>query len=168
MYVPLSAFRNFTRFAINPDRIGVIESGYYTGCVEVHLANYRYQEATLPGGIGLTLAGKHDSMRERASGQLALIAGFNEVFKIACTYDGCVVLRPLGIGIGHRSQLASRYSNMRSRKRRIQKKHAKKAAQFQPFFCSWATRARATSRAWCRVVAWMGVARCHLSVRSSK
>lgn len=130
MYVPLSAFRNFTRFAINPDRIGVIESGYYTGCVEVHLANYRYQEATLPGGIGLTLAGKHDSMRERASGQLALIAGFNEVFKIACTYDGCVVLRPLGIGIGHRSQLASRYSNMRSRKRRIQKKHAKKAAQF--------------------------------------
>ncbi len=130
-YVPISAFRNSTRFAIDPTRIGVVES-LYTGCIEVHLTNYKFDRQPTPaGGIGLVLAGSHESIHDgsRIRSCLALIAGFDEVFEVACNYDGVVVLRPLGVGLGYRSQLASRYANMKSRKRRIQKKHASKAAK---------------------------------------
>jgi hypothetical protein len=34
-YIAISAFRNSTRFTIDPNRIGVVES-LYTGCIEVH------------------------------------------------------------------------------------------------------------------------------------
>ncbi len=129
MYVPISAFRTSTRFAINTQRINVLESGYMKGCIEVHLSNHQYDKPTKPGGIGLTIAGTLDCLRERDTNKLALVAGFDEVFEVAMNYEGCIVLRPLGIGIGYSSQLASRYSNLHSRKRRIQKKQAKKAAQ---------------------------------------
>jgi hypothetical protein len=131
-YIPISVFRNSTKFAIDPTRIGVVES-LYTGCIEVHLANYKFDRQPTPaGGIGLVLAGSLDSIHDwsRITGRLALIAGFDEVFEVACHYDGVVVLRPLGVGLGYRSELASRYANRKSRKRRIQKKHAAKAARF--------------------------------------
>jgi len=131
-YIPIRAFRSNTRFAIDPKRIGVLES-MYTGCIEVHLTNYKFdRQPTAPGGDGLVLAGSHESIRDggHAQGSLALIAGFDEVFEVACNYDGVVVLRPLGVGLGYRSLLASRYANMKSRKRRIQKKHAAKATRF--------------------------------------
>lgn len=131
-YISISAFQNSTRFAIDPDRIGIVES-LYTGCIEVHLTNYKFDRQPTPaGGIGLVLAGNLDSIHDwsRITGRLALIAGFHEVFEVACNYDGVVVLRPLGVGLGYRSELASRYANMKSRRRRIQKKHASKAAKF--------------------------------------
>lgn len=131
-YIPISAFRTSTRFAIDPARIFVLESAY-PGCIEVHLINYKFDRQPTPaGGIGLVLAGNLDSIHDwsRITGRLALIAGFDEVFEVACNYDGVVVLRPLGVGLGYRSELASRYANMKSRKRRIQKKHASKALKF--------------------------------------
>ena len=132
-YIPLSYFDLSTRFAIDPDRIGVIESGYYTGCIEVHLVNYDYnQRRTVPGGNGLVLAGELDSIYEgrRLHDRLALIAGFDEVFALACHYDGVVVLRPLGIGLGVRWQLAQQFGSKTSRKRRNQKKYAQRARKF--------------------------------------
>lgn len=132
-YVPINAFRTSTRFAIDPQRIGVIESGSYVGCIEVHLVNYKYDRQPTPaGGNGLALAGSHEHIHDgsRLGGNLALLAGFDEVFEVACNYDGVVCLRPLGVGLGYRSELADRYSKMKSRKRRIQKKHAAKAAKF--------------------------------------
>lgn len=130
-YIPISAFGTCSKFAIDPNRISVLESAY-PGCIEVHLTNYKFDRMpTQAGGTGLVLAGSHSEIRDSGlSGNLALIAGFDEVFEVACNYDGVVVLRPLGVGLGYRSVLAARYLSMRSRKRRTQKKHASKAAKF--------------------------------------
>lgn len=129
--VPLSAFAVATRFAIDPERIYVIES-HRPGCIEVHLVNYSYDaRSTKPGGTGLAIAGSFSTeLRDyRAEGRYALVAGFDEVFKVVEQYESVVVLHPLGVGLGVRWEIFRQNQHKTSRKRRIQKKINSRASQ---------------------------------------
>lgn len=130
--VNISAFNVSTRFAIDPNRIGVVESAY-PGCIEVHLVNYRYDtRRTAAGGDGLVIQGAIDSIHDRSqlSDRRALLAGFDEVFEVAGHYDAVVLLRPLGIGLGVNWELFQQNRYRTSRKRRVQKKHQARAATY--------------------------------------
>ncbi len=129
--VPVSTFARSTTFAIEPNRIGLLESAY-EGCIEVHLANYDYNtKRTLPGGSGVTLSGNLQFIRERwdVYGRKALIAGFDEVFEPCCQYEGVLVLRPLGLGLGVDWELYRSNARRTSRKRRMREKYASLAAK---------------------------------------
>lgn len=105
--IPISNFSKSTSFAIDPQRINIIDS-LYPGYIEVHLLNYSYNDRiTYPGGTGLTLAGAVEHIVDggRLYGRLALIAGIAEVFAVHSNYDSVVVLRPLTTGLGVRWQL---------------------------------------------------------------
>jgi len=130
--VALSIFSASTSYAIDPKRIGVLESAY-PGCIEVHLCQYDQKtERTPAGGSGLTFAGNipivtwcFDVLNRRA-----LIAGFDEVFEVSCQYESVVVLRPLGIGLGINWERYRQYAGRTHRKARLRKKFARKAKQF--------------------------------------
>src|SRR5262249_9565838 len=100
--VPLSAFSTSSSFAIDPRRVGLLESAY-PGCIEVILSKCdRRRERTPAGGSGLTFSGNIPVITGRFDvlNRLALVAGFDEVFEEVCQYDDVVVLRPLGVGLG--------------------------------------------------------------------
>lgn len=130
-YLPISTFSTSTRFGIDA-RVGVIESGIHVGCIEVHLAESDYNwdaQQARPGGKGLVIAGQHQKINDRSKleGRYALVDGLLEVFAVTSHYDRVVILRPLGVGLGVRWELMRRYDAMMSRKRRLVKKHTRKA-----------------------------------------
>lgn len=122
-YYDSALFNVHTSFAINPERISVIES-LYPGCIEVHLSNYIYNSRITPaGGAGLTIAGDVASLSDgsRLYGRLALLSGFLEVFEIASNYDDVVVLRPTGLGLGINWKLFQEFTERKSSKKKLQK-----------------------------------------------
>ena len=126
--VSLSAFSSSTSFAIDPERVGLLESTR-PGCVEVFLLRYHGgTDRTPAGGSGLTIAGSIPVLKWRFDvlNKLALIAGFDEVFEVAGQYEAVVLLRPLGVGIGVDWELYSRYAGRTHRKSRLRKKFAHK------------------------------------------
>jgi hypothetical protein len=137
-YFNSSAFSTHTSFAINAERISVIES-LYPGCIEVHLSNFNYNDqSTTAGGAGLAIVGTIESIsdRQRLYGRLAVVSGFLEVFEVASHYDDVVVLRPSGLGLGIDWKLFQEFNQQKSSKRRLQKtrqllaqKHLHKARQ---------------------------------------
>ncbi|HEY9777495.1 MAG TPA: hypothetical protein V6C81_27275 [Planktothrix sp.] len=108
-YAAVSSFNQRTVFDVR--RCGIIESGFYAGNVEVHIPlTYPQSHGTptaLPGGSGLAIQGEMKGLIERDyrySGKRCLLAGFNEVFALRewynCSETLCVILKPLGIGLG--------------------------------------------------------------------
>lgn len=130
--VPLKRFHVNTRFAIKPDRIEVVDS-MYKGCIAVHLANYNQDtKTTAPGGAGLCIASHVDFIDGWTNlyDELAVVAGFDEVFEIVCIYDGIVVLRPLDKSLGVRWERFQQYRKRNGRNKRSRQKNASKAAKF--------------------------------------
>ena len=122
-YFDNSVFSVHTSFAINAERISVIES-LYPGCIEVHLRNFNYNEQhTAAGGVGLVIVGAIESIsdRSRLHGRLALLSGFLEVFEVASHYDDVIVLRPTGVGLGIDWKLFQEFSQSKSSKQRLNK-----------------------------------------------
>ncbi len=134
-YYDSAVFNQHTSFAINPERISVIES-LYPGCIEVHLSNYVYNSRITPaGGTGLAIAGNFASVSDGSLyGRLALISGFLEVFEIISNYDDVVVLRPTDRGLGINWKLFQEFTERKSSKQKLLKtwqlsaqKHQRKA-----------------------------------------
>lgn len=125
--IPLRTFNNHTRFAIDPSRNSTTDSG----CIEVQLVNHN-NGRTPAGGNGLTIAGTFQELPAGSTltGRFALLVGFNEVFELVSEDNGCVVLKPLGIGLGVRWELFRQFSKKTSRKRRLREKYSARARKY--------------------------------------
>ncbi len=131
-YVPLRTFATSTAFGFDPERIGVVES-LYTGCIELHLTGYDSStQVVKPGGSGLRIQGQITQIGrfDRVENRLVIVDGFDEVFQVVTCFDGVIVLRPLGIGLGVRSQLAMEYRRRQPRTKRQRKKYATLAQRY--------------------------------------
>jgi hypothetical protein len=122
-YVNISAFRPCTTFGIDMDRIMVIKSGTYKGCIEVHLANYEHgARTTQSGGAGLALSGQVAAISDHARdviGRFALVAGADEVFRVRSHYDSVVILESTEVGLGVRWHEFIRRLDWVSERRRL-------------------------------------------------